>query len=118
MAKMTEEDMDLIVSLCHQKMSIYPGEEYNYEIVRRGMEKKSMKIIDKKLKYFFNKYKEQLEELKKLNRGDKMDRLEFLIESRANKKEFVYDLEILAIEITFYHREVIKYYGFYNYSED
>ena len=114
---MKEGRKDMVISLCHQRMAIYPGKEYNYKILKRGMEESGLKIIDNKLEVFSKKYKEVINELERLDGSRRKEMLELMLDKRKIKKEFLYDLEILAIDITFFNKEVISYYGFYDKSE-
>ena len=41
--------------------------------------------------------------------------LELILDKRKMRKEFLYDLEIR--KSTFFNKEVIRYYGFYDKSE-
>ena len=81
------------------------------------MEQKSLSIIENKLKVFSNKYKELIDELEAIGESKRSKMLELILDKRKMRKEFLYDLEILAIEITFFNKEVIRYYGFYDKSE-
>ena len=114
---MIEEKKDTIIRLCHEQMAIYPGKEYNYKILKRGMEQRSLYIIDNKLEEFSNKYKEVISELETIGLSRRSGILELILDKRRIRKEFFFDLEILAIEITFFNKEVIRYYGFYDKSE-
>ena len=114
---MTEEKIDTVIGLCHEQMKIYPGKEYNYKILKRGMEEKGLRIIEIKLEVFSNKYKEVISMLERIEKSRRKERLESIVEKQNIRKEFFYDLEILAIEITFFNKEVISYYGFYDYRE-
>ena len=91
---MTEARIDMIVRLCHQQLEIYPAKEYNYKILKRGMEQKSLSIIENKLKVFSNKYKELIDELEAIGKvRSKM--LELILDKRKMRKEFFMTLRYL-----------------------